>query len=197
MAEKEKKPFYKKWWFWLIVIIVMAGAFGQGDEGDQSPAGGSETKQAFENEAPAPKIGDTFTLGDFAYSIISIEVRKRIGNDMFNEEASSGASFVIVHSLMRNDGNETETVMTEDFRIVDKKGREFSPSSRVNTTLSMLIEDKDLILTELQPGIVKNMTTGFEVPDDVVENGFTIVIPEKGLFNSGTVEIPVLPSEYK
>ena len=196
MTNSEKKPFYKKWWVWLIAIIIVVGVIGQDSDDNQTTSGESGTDQTTEAPAPGPAIGDTFTLGDFAYSITGVKIMKRVGNDIFSEEASTGASFVIIYSRMRNDGNETETVMTEDYRIVDQQGREFSPSSRLGTTLAMLIEDKDLIFTELQPGIVKDMTTGFEVPNDVVESGFTIVVPEKGFFGSDKVEISVLPSDY-
>ena len=30
---KNKKPFYKKWWFWLLVLLILAGA---GSERNQS-----------------------------------------------------------------------------------------------------------------------------------------------------------------
>lgn len=35
MADKVKKPFYKKWWFWLIVIILVIGIASTGDDDDQ------------------------------------------------------------------------------------------------------------------------------------------------------------------
>lgn len=34
---KEKKPFYKKWWFWvIIVVIVVAAVAGTGESGSES-----------------------------------------------------------------------------------------------------------------------------------------------------------------
>lgn len=32
MANKVKKPFYKRWWFWVIAILLVGGMFGGGEE---------------------------------------------------------------------------------------------------------------------------------------------------------------------
>ena len=71
---------------------------------------------------------------------------------------------------------------------MDGKGREFRPSSDVNTALAA-DEDKDLFLSELQPGIPRRMTVGFEVPESIPLSDFTLVVPEKGFFKSGKVRV--------
>ena len=42
---KNKKSFYKKWWFWLIILFVMIGAFGGEDSSNHS-----ESNQTIEQE---------------------------------------------------------------------------------------------------------------------------------------------------
>ena len=53
-------------------------------------------------------------------------------------------------------------------------------------------KSKDLILSEIQPGLKRKMSTGFEIPEGAARNGLTLVIPEKGLLGTGkaTVTLP-------
>lgn len=135
-----------------------------------------------------PGLGEEFTLGDFAYVVKSVGVRDAVGSGYSRKRASEDARFVVVDFSIRNDGNRTKTVMTDDFRIVDARGREYRPSSEANTALAFS-RGKDLILSELQPGLKKSTSTAFEVPQDVANGEFTLVIPEKGLFGSKSVRI--------
>lgn len=36
MEEKEKKPFYKKWWFWVIIAVLVIGGLGSLASSDES-----------------------------------------------------------------------------------------------------------------------------------------------------------------
>jgi hypothetical protein len=49
-----------------------------------------------------------------------------------------------VEYTIRNDSNATETVFTDDFRIVDAQGREFRPSAEGNMALASS-GNKDLL----------------------------------------------------
>jgi hypothetical protein len=60
--------------------------------------------------------------------------------------------------------------------------------SEANTALEMS-GHKDLIVSELQPGLTKKMVTAFEMPDATARGTFTLVIPEKGLLGTGSVRI--------
>jgi hypothetical protein len=136
-----------------------------------------------------PKLGDEFTLGDFTYWVKSIEVVNTVGSEFVHKEASEGAKFVLVHFAIRNNTNSTETVLTDDFKIEDAKGREFRSSTEANTTLGMSQPGKDLLLTELQPGLKKTTVTAFEMPDDALKGGLTLVVPEKGILGTGSVRV--------
>lgn len=139
-------------------------------------------------KARTPKLNEWFKLGEFTYLVKSVQVAGTVGTGFAKKTASDGAVYVLVSFMVRNEGSETETVLTDDFRIVDAKDREYHPSSDANTALVMS-GGKDLALTELQPGLKKAITTGFEVPKSAVEDGFTLVIPEKGVFGTGSVRI--------
>ena len=191
--EKAKKPIWKRWWFITIAVIFIIGiATSEDKEASSVSTSNSSSTNSDEKKSSDLSVGEQFSLGDFAYRIENVESLKRIGNEFINSESSPGASFVVVTFIIRNDGNETKTVLTSDFKIIDEKGREFKTSSDATTTLSMS-GDSDFILSELQPGIQKQSVTAFEVPDEVLSQGFTLVVPEKGVFNSGEAKIRIGP----
>ena len=135
-----------------------------------------------------PKLGEEFKLGEFTYVVKSVDVVDSVGTGYSKKTAGEDARYVLVSFTIRNEGNETATVLTDDFRIVDEGGREFRPSSEANTALVMS-GGKDLGLTELQPGLKKTMSTAFEVPEATAKGVFTLVVPEKGAFGTGSVRI--------
>jgi len=148
---------------------------------------------------PKPKgthaIGDTFTLGDFKYTINGVSARKAIGKTAFGrfmgETASPGATFVIVSYTMENVGSESQTVLSDDFQIQDGANRTFKPSSKANVALLTESNDKDFLLSQLQPGLPRTMQQAFELPEKALESPITIVIPEKGIFSSGKAKVQV------
>lgn len=134
-------------------------------------------------------LGERFVLGGFAYTVNAIDGSTSIGRGPLKKNASEGAAFLIVDFTIENLGNETETVMADDFKIVDAQGRSFRSSSEGNTALMMSGEAKDFIVTELHPGLQKKMKTAFEIPISLLEQGMTLVIPEKGFGGSDEAHI--------
>jgi len=53
----------------------------------------------------------------------------------------------------------------------------------------MTAKNKDLIVSEIHPGLPKQMVTAFEVPVAAAEVGMTLIIPEKGFFGSKKAKI--------
>lgn len=140
-------------------------------------------------KARQPKFGEAFRLGDFTYSVTNVKVMDEVGKGYGKKTASEGAAFVVVQFTIQNEGNATETVLTDDFLIVDAKGREFRPSTEANMALAMAGGGKDMIVSELQPGLKKATATAFELPEGSAKGTFTLVIPEKGLLGTGAVRI--------
>ncbi|NOJ81828.1 hypothetical protein [Myxococcus xanthus] len=48
---------------------------------------------------------------------------------------------------------------------------------------------KDHLLSELTPGVKRTVMPAFEVPEAAVGTGLKLVVPEKGLLGSKTVEV--------
>lgn len=126
-------------------------------------------------------IGTPFRLGDFIYTIKKVQKRKQVGNQFYNFSAQDGATLLLVKYDIKNEGNETKTVMTDDFMLKDYKGRTFRSSSEGNTAYLMDGGKKDILVSEVQPGLKKEMASVFEIPNDSFStNGLQLIVPEKG-----------------
>jgi hypothetical protein len=202
------------WWVagvaWALLIMLSPKAAREEkitddvaqEERSSSPAETPEPSSAGSGSRVTPtkpkgthSVGDTFTLGDFKYTINGVSARKAIGTTAFGrfmgETASPGATFVIVSYTMENVGSESQTVLSDDFQIQDGANRTFKGSTKANVALLTESEDKDFLLSELQPGLPRTMQQAFELPEKVLEAPITIVIPEKGLFSSGKAKVQV------
>lgn len=119
-----------------------------------------------------------FSLGNLSYTIKSFAIKQRVGR-FINYEAPEGARLIIVNYLIRNDGNQTETILNRDLAIIDYKGRKFNPSSDAESAYTTEVKNKSLFLTQLQPGILKEMSAVFEIPSESLNSRLNLFIPEK------------------
>jgi hypothetical protein len=148
-----------------------------------------------EQDDPAERvvnIGNEFKLGNFLYVVDKVNRTQQVGNeDSMIKRATRGASFVVVSFRITNKGNATDDmVFTDDFYLVDQRRRKFTSSTEGTFTLEMM-SGGDFGLTQLQPDITKEAQTAFEVPNEVLDQGVTLVIPKKGFFGIRTVRIPL------
>jgi hypothetical protein len=190
---------------WVLILLgapctlgtcLMLASGGSGSQRREAQAAGAV---AASSPAPAPRaekktrqvqLGEAFALGHFAYKVAVAEKSNTIGSAYSRKRAPEGASYVVVRYGIRNDGNQTETVMASDMTVRDGKGRTFRTDSGAETALAMS-EGHDFILSELQPGITKTTAAAYLVPNDAIESGLTLVVPEKGFLGTGAVEVPL------
>jgi len=169
--------------------VVCAAAVGSQD----SPGGSGPSLSGRSPGAPAApqrtfSLGEAFRLGSFSYQFTRVETRRTLGNRMFQKQASAGAVFVLVHYTELNEGSETATVLSGTMELQDARNRTFRSSSEAMTTLAMSGQN-DLIASELQPGLQRDAVVAFELPEDAAQGQMTLVIPERGLFNTGQARV--------
>jgi hypothetical protein len=179
----------------LIVIGIAVGPNSPGAPGASAPpVGTSNTPPSAEsNTGPAAKsIGESFHLGNFEYKITGFQKTSYLGNEIIHKQADPGATYVIVSFEITNKSNSTETVLTDDFEI-QAGGKTYRPDSDALTAYTMMDQNHDLILSELQPDVPRRSATIFLVSEDVLTGKVYLKVPEKGVFSSGEVLVALAP----
>lgn len=185
----------------LFALLIVIGALNSEKQAPATANAADEPAQpAVDPEPTEPEpaedqqrtaaSGERFTLGDFAYVVEGAKRANAVGNRMVREEAPKGASILIVSFSIENLGKETATALSDDFEIVDAQGRTFKAASKVNTTLAMSGK-KEMMLSQLQPGLPSDGLTGFIVPDSALDGPLRLRVPEKGFLGSDSVEVPL------
>ncbi len=172
------------------------------------------------------KMSEWFRLGDFSYRINAAKISKTAvsANDIENQIASalsemvltnlkeeSAASnlnlnlpnqnvrFVIIEYDIRNEVKSPSLVLTDDFRIEDNTGRQFSPDGELTKKL-IETSDKSLVIEVLQPGIERSCRQGFRLPANALNGQLYLNIPQKGVLSAGKSRVIIKegadPSSY-
>lgn len=176
MAEKVKKPFYKKWWFWVIVIIVIIAFVGGGEEepttvetdneneiseenGSEESKGNKaeEEKEEKTEEEPVKEefdVGEAVQLGDNILTVTDVE--KSNGDDF--DQPKSGNEYVIVTIKIENAGEENISYNPFNFKMANSQGQ------IVDQAFTIINSDTALESGELAPGGTVTGTIAFEQP---------------------------------
>lgn len=130
------------------------------------------------------------------YSIISVQRKSSIASS-FSSTKADGV-FIIIKLVVQNASKEGGTVATTLMKLIDSAGREFDTSSSGTTALVMSGDDTaELFMGEINPGITKQFTLIFDVPENAKD--FKLKIPA-ATFSSGKealLPVPKAPYRFK
>lgn len=129
-------------------------------------------------DSDIPGIGDrpAGVVDNVTYAVAEIQKQESIGDSYSNTRADG--MFAIVSIYANNQDNHTHEIMTGKIKVMDSKGREYSPSSNGETALVAEGDKKiEPMYVELQPGTPKI----FKIVYDVASNagGLRIKIPDE------------------
>lgn len=157
----------------FIVFFTISGNFAE-SSGTQSLSVTTTTlpPQTEQTEIEQPQksdesesrscIGETISVGHFAYTVNSIRYKKTVGDSYFNETADG--IFLLINISIKNISDETRTIDSSCFTLVDDKGREYEYAIDASNVLEVN-GSKSLFLKQCQPGISTKGTLIFEVPE--------------------------------
>ncbi|UDM74946.1 DUF4352 domain-containing protein [Vagococcus fluvialis] len=124
---KEKKPFYKKWWFILIVAILVIGfigSLGGNSEKDkpkvkeEATSNKTETKKEDKKENKQEeqvfKVGDTVDIKGYEIKVNSVEYSE--GGEFMKPD--EGKQYVIVNLTITNNAGERKSYNPLDYSLV-------------------------------------------------------------------------------
>ena len=132
MAEKVKKPFYKKWWVWLIVVVIVIGfaAGGGDDDGPKKVEEASTDVSNDEESEDAASEEDEIENKEFGVGekveldgqVVEVtEVEKSEGNE-FDKPAEDN-EYVIVHVSIENNSDEEISYNPFNFKMKNSNGQ--------------------------------------------------------------------------
>ncbi|NBJ68873.1 MULTISPECIES: DUF4352 domain-containing protein [Clostridia] len=167
MAEKVKKPFYKKWWVWLIAIIIIgfiaipveddsASDEPKKVEGETEEKSDEKEEKSKEEEVENKKfgVGEKVELDGQIVEVTKVE--KSDGNDF--DKPSEGNEYVIVHVSIENKGDENITYNPFNFKMKNSDGQ------IVDQGMITVDSDTSLESGELAPDGNVTGTIPFEQP---------------------------------
>ncbi len=134
---------------------------------------------------------ETFRLGDFTYEIKEAETTTHLGAaGGTTADAGPESLFVVIHFTIQNETNGLEVVHSHDFRLRDSKGREVGFDEGA---VFAVAKAEELFVRQLQPGVAKEAVTAFQIPHSALSGELILIVPEKGFFGSGRVEVVIKP----
>lgn len=124
MAEKNSKPWYKRFWVWLLIIVVViigASTAGGNKNDTATNTGNSNNSQDSKQEEKTEfKVGETATFDDKSITVSNIERNYDTGNQFAQPE--SGKEFVVVTVDIANNSDSTLDYSTFEFKMQDSNG---------------------------------------------------------------------------
>lgn len=121
-----------------------------------------EDTEAAEQEARTIKLKQAGPVGDYVWTISKAGKRNQLRSEFLDPLKPQGV-FVVVEGSVENTGNDAQTVDSSILKLVDSEGRAFDPS---NETFGYIPENKNLFLTQVNPGLTRQFQVVFDVPKD-------------------------------
>lgn len=126
MAENNKTPITKKWYFWvaIVAVVLVIGAIVSGSKGSDdngSDNGDSGSSQVSQNTQKEYGIGDTIASDGMEVSVVSVE-RNYTPEGAYAAKPKEGKEFVKVNLTISNTSSESKAYNTFYWKIEDSDG---------------------------------------------------------------------------
>lgn len=197
MAEKEKqkKPFYKKWWVWVIAIIIIGAVASNGESGGSGskdatskPASTSE-KGEKKTETKVYKIGDLVKVGDMQYKINSKTTADQVGPSALPTNASG--KFVVIDVTLKNNGDKAVTVDSSFFKL-KRGGKTYEADSEASMSANQKEDgniDNSFFLQQVNPDSEITGKVVFDVSPEIANASDLQLQVQTGAFGTETAII--------
>lgn len=154
---------------------------------DRSANAGDSTPTATPTPSePTHQVGETFTVGSgeyqVEYTVENVRTTDRIGGE-FGAEADG--EFVVVELSMENTADESFTVSSNRYQLVDGQDRAYDVDSE-----SVFYLDDPVAFEQLNPGVSTSGAIVFDVPTD--QSVRRLQIRPAGAFSSARTHAVVL-----
>jgi hypothetical protein len=164
---KAMRPWYRKkrWWLGgglaLIVLIAIIASAGGGGNNGTDLAGDA----AGQDQETAETVGlnQPARDGKFEFTVTNVDCsRTEVGNEFAGTQAQG--KFCFVHLTVRNIADEPQTLFSDNQKLFDAAGREYSADDEAWIYLP---EAQQTLYEEINPGNQVEGIMIFDVPQDV------------------------------
>lgn len=125
-------------------------------------------------------VNRTVQIDDYNVKTIDLKLGPAVGRGPTKYRAESGAVLALYTFVLSNASKETKNINFPIFELIDSRGNRYSPSGRALAAYSFDGGNVYDHLSQLHPGIDKQMTVIFEAPKSIIEDGCTIAFSTFG-----------------
>lgn len=153
-------------------IIMIFGAIGSSYDATIT----DENKDATQlvplgsKNKPAHSL-DTVVVNNIAYKVTNYLETHGLG-DKFLGESADGI-FIIIDMELENRGTKSTQITSNNFKLIDSKGREFETDNS-----AWIYLDNNVLLKQLQPSLLTKGQIVFDVPNSITNETYTLEISE-------------------
>lgn len=151
----------------VIVLVVLVSVFsGEPDPATVSSASGTS------GPAQTAKVGDTITTDKFEITVMSVEQRDSVGDDLFNSKPAEGGVYIAVQWKYKNISDEpVSSFSVPTIKLFDSNDTKYSSDVGSSGSFATELKLDRKLLSDLNPGITVNDADVFEVARDSFEKG--------------------------
>jgi hypothetical protein len=149
--------------------------------GDASEDGNTATESP-EETAALPKVGETYTTEKFEITVISVEMKEKVGSEFFESEPAEGGEYVAVRWKYKNISKEPIGMFsTPSLKLLNPDGIQFDADIGASSAHATELDLTAKVVSDLNPGITVEDAEVFEV--------------EKGSFDGATWQLLIEADE--
>lgn len=168
-------------WIGIIIVVFIVIAIFSGNKGGSTNNTGTGTSNNKPSEAPKMAgLNETVQDGDLAFTVLSVNKSKTLGNS-FTKKTAQGMFYAVTVKI-DNIGKKTVTFDASMAKIKDDQGREFERSIDGQTAKGLSQGQVDLFLQQIQPSLSVTGDLVFDLPNGLKNPVLTL---KGSLFNQG------------
>lgn len=116
------------------------------------------------------KMGDTFKSDKFAITVLSKKITSSVSDSVGIGAYHPSGTFVVVRIKYKNIGDKAYTMDKSSFTLT-ANGKTYSP-------VTLPLQNSDIFLQTINPGIEKTGDLYFDVPKDVAKDKFILKLSD-------------------
>jgi hypothetical protein len=112
---------------------------------------------------------DTVVVNNIAYKVTNYRETHDLGDKFFGESADG--IFIVIDMELENQGTKSTQITSNNFKLIDSKGREFETDNS-----AWIYLDNNVLLKQLQPSLSTKCQIVFDVPNPILEEKYLLEI---------------------